>query len=76
MPVDDSHQVHKPPFKPNVRDISAPHLITPIDIQSSEKIGKHLMVWVFPAEIGLGIDRFQPHLPQQPPHAFFIDRMP
>jgi hypothetical protein len=59
----------------DIGDIRAPHLIDPVYRDAAQQIRVDRVSGRRLAEPGLGVDRFQPHLPQQPTDPCVIDRV-
>jgi hypothetical protein len=73
VPVDDDEQIHESFVHANVRDVNAPHLIRPDDVQVPQQVRMHILRVVTLAEIGLWIHSLQTHVSHQATHAFAIN---
>jgi len=73
VPVQDRHEINESLGETNVGDVGRPGLIRPVDRNSFQKIGIHLVVGPLDRQSRLRIDRFKPHHPHQPPHPLGID---
>lgn len=65
IPIDDDKEIHEAFLHPEICNIDSPDLIGTADVQISEQVGTNILFMVTLAEIGLGIDRINAHLPHQ-----------
>jgi len=68
VPVHDCHQIQEATPHADIRDISAPHLIRPLDRKTAQHIRIYLVRWMRLAGPGLLVNRHEPHFAHQPPH--------
>ena len=71
-PVHDCDQVQEAVRHRNVGDVRAPDLIDAINHDSLQQIGIDLVACLGPAQIRLGIYRFDPHRPHQADYPFTV----
>src|SRR5439155_8330608 len=69
-PIDHRHQIDEPSLQADVSDITTPDLVAVLNASSSEQVRIPLLCRAWQAGSRLGIDGFQTHQLQQPPHAF------
>jgi hypothetical protein len=75
-PVHDGHQAQKPPSHGQVGDVSGPDLVYPVDLQSLQEVGVHLMVRCRLAGVGPPVDGLQPHYLHQALDPLAVDLVP
>ena len=66
VPVQDRHEINESLGETNVGDVGRPGLIRPVDCNSFQKIGIHLVVGPIDRHSRFRIDRFKPHHPPHP----------
>src|SRR6201998_883088 len=74
-PVDDRHQIEKPPLNRDVGNVCRPDMVWPLDYQVAQQIREDLVAWRGFCRARFRSQRGDAHLPHQPLHPLAVDLM-